>query len=122
MENADSAASTTGLSYPIIDTGMTKFYDTRGEITCPKPGEPFYGQDAHYQGIQPSYKDNGDGTVTDLNTGLMWQKATDAKSDSLDGRVTWYEAEEYAKNLRLGGYSDWRVPKSLYPLWTPMEP
>lgn len=98
------------LSYPIIDTGMTKFYGPRGEIPRPEPGEPFYGQDAHYQGIQPAYKDNGDGTITDLNTGLMWQKTTEAKATSLEGRVTWYEAEEYAKNLRLGGYTDWRVP------------
>ena len=27
-----------------------------------------------YLGNQPSYVDNGDGTVTDLNTGLMWQQ------------------------------------------------
>ena len=89
------------LSYPIIDTGMTKFYGPRGEIPCPEPGEPFYGQDAHYQGIQPAYKDNNDGTITDLNTGLMWQKTTEAKATSLEGRVTWYEAEEYQKT------SDW---------------
>ena len=98
------------LTYPIIDTFMTKCYDNNGEIPAPKPGEPFYGQDAQYKCIQPAYKDNGDGTVSDLNTGLMWQKTTDATSDSLEGRVTWYEAEEYAKNLILGGYSDWRVP------------
>ena len=98
------------LTYPIIDTFMTKCYDNNGEIPAPKPGGPFYGQDAQYRCIQPAYKDNGDGTVSDLNTGLMWQKTTDATSDSLEGRVTWYEAEEYAKNLRLGGYSDWRVP------------
>ena len=97
------------LTYPIIDTFMIKCYDNNGEIPAPKPSEPFYGQDAQYKGIQPAYKDNGDGTVSDLNTGLMWQKTTDATSDSLKGRVTWYEAEEYVKNLRLGGYSDWRI-------------
>ncbi len=67
-------------------------------------------QDGNYQGIQPAYRDNGDGTVTDLNTGLMWQKTTAAKPDSLDGRITWYEGEETARNLRVGGYTDWRVP------------
>ena len=98
------------LTYPIIDTGMTRFYGPRGEIPRPEPGEPFYGQDAHYRGIQPAYQDNGDGTVSDLNTGLMWQKTTDARPDTLEGRVTWYEGEKYARKLRLGGYDDWRVP------------
>ena len=99
------------LTYPIIDTFLTKCYDNNNnEIPCPEPGEPFYGQDAQYDGIQPAYKDNGDGTITDLVTGLMWQKTTDARPDTLEGRITWYEGEEYAKNLRLGGYSDWRVP------------
>lgn len=110
MENTESPASNRKLSYPVIDAGMTKFYGPRGEIPRPEPGEPFYGQDAHYQGIQPAYKDNGDGTVTDLNTDLMWQKTTDAKPDSLEGRITWDKGEKYAKNLNLGGYSDWRVP------------
>jgi hypothetical protein len=32
--------------YPIVDTGQTKCYDNRGEIAPPKPGQPFYGQDA----------------------------------------------------------------------------
>jgi hypothetical protein len=30
-------------------TGQTKCYDNRQEIFCPEQGEPFYGQDAHYQ-------------------------------------------------------------------------
>ena len=34
---------------------------------------------------------------------LMWEKETQKK-------VTWDEAMEYAKNLRLGGYDDWRLP------------
>jgi len=28
---------------PIPDTGQTKCYDDEDEITCPLPGEPFYG-------------------------------------------------------------------------------
>ncbi len=34
---------------------------------------------------------------------LMWEKETQAWMD-------WDEAMEYAKNLRLGGYDDWRLP------------
>ena len=63
------------LTYPIVDTGVTAFYDNDSVMPAPKPGEPFYGQDAQYRVNPPSYTDNGDGTVTDNVTGLMWQKA-----------------------------------------------
>ena len=36
--------------------------------------------------------------------GLMYQNQPFTK------RYTWEEAKEYAKNLRLGGYDDWRLP------------
>lgn len=101
-----------GLSSPIVDTGQVKCYDNSSEIRCPEPGQSFYGQDAQYQGNVPSYRDNGDGTITDLNTGLMWSKDVDKKKVSLN------EAKEYARRVMLGGYSDWRVPniKELYSL------
>jgi len=67
------------LSCPIVDTGQSRCYNNSTEISCPEPGNPFYGQDAQYEGIVPSYRDNGDGTITDLNTGLMWSKAVDKK-------------------------------------------
>lgn len=99
-----------GLRYPIVGTNMKRFFGPQGEMTRPERGDPYYGQDAHYPGLEPSYRDNGDGTVSDLNTGLMWQKTTDARADSLEGRITWYEGEDYARNLDLGGHGDWRVP------------
>ena len=49
------------------------------------------------------FKDNGDGTITDLRTGLMWQKEENERMD-------WYQAIKYSKNMRLAGYSDWRLP------------
>jgi len=98
------------FAYELPDTGQTTCYDGAGNvITCPSPGQPFYGQDAQYSGPQPSYKDNGNGTITDLNTGLMWQKG-DSQNDS--GGRTWQEALDYCAALTLpsGGYSDWRLP------------
>jgi len=99
-------------TYPVIDTGQSRCYNDTTEITCPQPGEAFYGQDAQYDGIKMSYQDNGDGTVTDLNTGLIWQKTPPIK------RYTWDEAAAYAENLKLAGYDDWRMPtiKELYSL------
>ena len=39
----------------IPDTGQTKCYNDSVEITCPEPGEDFYGQDAQYL-LFPQYK------------------------------------------------------------------
>ena len=101
-------------SYTIVDTGQRHCFSDTGQLRkAPRPGEPFFGQDAFYQTARPRYRDNGDGTVTDLNTGLMWQKTPD-----LAARRTFAEALAGAKKCRLGGYTDWRVPtiKALYSL------
>jgi hypothetical protein len=100
--------------YPIVDTGQTICYDDEGrKIICPVDGDWFYGQDAQYTGLQASYEDNGDGTVTDLRTGLMWQKTPD-----FGAKKTYDEALDDAGSLRLGGYDDWELPtlKQLYSL------
>jgi len=92
--------------YQLPDTGIDKCYDNHSEITCPSPGEPFYGQDAQYDGPPLSYQDNGDGTVSDLNTGLMWQQSDDGTTRTWQGACDYCEALA----LPLGGYSDWRLP------------
>lgn len=90
--------------YLLPDTGQDRCYDHTQEITCPNPGEPFYGQDAQYHGPQPAYQDNGDGTVTDLNTGLMWQQDDDGIERM------WQPAMNNCEDLRLAGHTDWRLP------------
>ncbi len=89
-------------SYPIVDTDQTLFYDNSTTITAPKKGEPFYGQDAHHIGNTPSYTDNGDGTITDNVTGLLWQKEFEV--------ISYDEAMEKCKTLTLGGKTGWRLP------------
>ncbi len=39
-------------------------YDNRFEIEHPKASEPFFGQDARYEGNRPAYRDNADGKVS----------------------------------------------------------
>jgi len=99
------------LPYAIVDTGQERSYDNRTEITCRKPGQAFFGQDANYAGNQPAYRDNGDGTVTDLKTGLMWQADPGEKK-------TVAQAVAGAGKCRTGGHDDWRLPtiKELYSL------
>ena len=49
------------------------------------------------------FTDNGDGTVTDLVTNLMWQQGDNE-------RMNLQEAREACKKMDLGGYADWRLP------------
>lgn len=100
-------------NYQVIDTGQDQCFNDSIEISPPNPGEPFFGQDAQYNGTQFSFQDNGDGTVTDLNTGMMWQQTPD-----LDNKSTWAEAVAGADTFILVGYDDWRLPhiKELYSL------
>jgi serine/threonine-protein kinase len=44
------------------------------------------------------------GTWTDIATGLMWAKADNGRD------LNWRGAISYCRNLKLGGYSDWRLP------------
>ena len=50
------------------------------------------------------FEDNGDGTVTDNYTGLIWQKMQSSTP------LSWEEALNYAMGLSLTGRTDWRVP------------
>ncbi|MCP4023741.1 MAG: DUF1566 domain-containing protein [Desulfobacteraceae bacterium] len=106
----ESTTTSSGL-YTIVDTGVTKCFDNFNEIDMPGAGEAFYGQDAQHQGNSPFYADNGDGTVTDHHTGLMWQQDPGDKK-------SWNEALEELETFELAGYEDWRLPtiKELYSL------
>ena len=61
--------------------------------------------------IQNRFIDNGDGTVTDSQTGLMW-KQTDTMND-LKKWVNYQDSLDYTRQLReekFAGYGDWRLP------------
>ena len=54
--------------------------------------------------IAADFTDNGDDTVTDNRTDLVWQKEDDGITR------TWESAISYCEGLTLGGMSDWRLP------------
>lgn len=66
------------------------------------------------------YADHGDGTVTDLKTGLMWMKCSigqDLEDENCAGTAstfTWQGALNQAQLANQGsgtlGYTDWRLP------------
>ena len=85
---------------------------------------PAAAQTCHPESISAStpdsqLQDNGDGTITDLKTGLIWkqclegQSGSDCASGSAEG-FTWQQALQRAQTLNssggFAGASDWRVP------------
>lgn len=86
-------------SYGMASASLLKVPDTGQTIDM----AGMVGEDADYAINPPSYTDNGNGTVTDNVTGLMWQKI-DA------GESTWDNAVTRAGSVNTGGYTDWRLP------------
>lgn len=95
----------------VIKTGLTTCYDETGAaIACAGTG-----QDGEQQrGVARSYTDNGDGTITDNRTQLVWEKLS--RDGSIHDRNTTYSwANAFAKVAALntavfGGHNDWRLP------------
>ena len=86
-------------AYPMAASSMLGLPDTGQTLDAtPTPGE-----DSDYTLNPPSYTDNGNGTITDNVTGLMWQKVD-------NGESTWETALANAATLPTGGYTDWRLP------------
>jgi formylglycine-generating enzyme required for sulfatase activity len=82
------------VSFRLPDTGQsTSFTATQGE-------------DDDFVFNPQSFTDNGDGTITDNVSKLMWQK-----SDG--GEMTFENAVAYCNNLTLAGYTDWRLPTGM---------
>lgn len=108
--------------YPIVGTNQTTFFNNSTETTAQQIGDPFYGQNANYPGNQPNYTDNGDGTVTDMVTGLMWQQSFDHNGDGnidVKDKLTYKEIVQLVEDgVSFAGYDDWRLPsiKEMYSL------
>ncbi len=109
-------------------TGQTTCYDTAGVlIPCTSTG-----QDGDLQkGVAwpvPRFVNNGDGTVTDNLTGLMWMTeadcvgnlypAFDSDGTGGDGKVFWLTALDFVDDVNAAvygcgvstSYADWRLP------------
>ena len=110
---APFAAPAQSPSYPLVDTMQARCFNTAGDaIACPAKGSELAGQDAQYNSLPAAYANNSNGTVTDQNTRLVWQKTPSGD------RLQFAEAQTYCAALTLGGRSDWRLPtiKELYAL------
>jgi hypothetical protein len=101
---SDDISTANETSYTLVTTGQSDCYDQDGTIISPEEGEAYYGQDGNYASAAFSLTDNGDGTVTDNTTGLMWQVIP------ISEQMTWEDAVAYCESLELAGYDDWRIP------------
>ena len=94
-------------------TGQTTCYDEQGNvIDCADTGQDGDIR-AGVQWPEPRFEDNGDGTVIDHLTGLIWLKNADC-----GGAMNWNAALTYCNNLASGSCGltdgsvagDWRLP------------
>ncbi len=103
-----------GIVFKLPDSDQRKCYQVvspYAEISCARTG-----QDGAYIITPLNYADNGDGTVSDNNTGLEWQQQDD------NAVYNWYQASgtydatynpdtaNVCGSLALGGHADWRLP------------
>ena len=100
--------NTTVFGYNFAD-GRIKGYELDKDVYCDfVRGNTNYGQNL--------FVDNGDETITDQATGLMWTQNDSgyykARTEA-DGTLNWQEALEWVQEMNdeaFLGYSDWRLP------------
>lgn len=93
----------------LYKTGQTKCYDdVANEVNCQGTG-----QDGEIQAGKawpnPRFIDNGNNTITDGLTDLVWTKNASPSSE----RLSWQDALDYIKKINSQnylGFNDWRLP------------
>ena len=97
----DSSVLSGIFSYPPLKSGQTTVYAAGDNGT-------------NQSGVVRGYTDNGNGTVTDTATGLIWQKCSrgqnaDATCTGTATTATWADAGTYCTGLSLASKT-WRLP------------
>ncbi len=97
---------TIGTNFFILRTGQIMSYIAGDDGTYRKGFTKGYtNADGSWNGAT-RFTDNGDNTVTDNITGLMWTK----NANQGPGATRWTNAMNGADTCLVGGYSDWRLP------------
>jgi hypothetical protein len=106
-----------GLPAPVPQTGQTTSYAIGDDGDL----------EAGVAWASPRFTDNGDGTVTDNNTGLMWLKNAnairnlhsgfDTDGTAGDGRVVWQSALDFVAAINAGTYAAGVTPAGTYTDW-----
>lgn len=80
-------------------TGQTTVYTTNDDGTYKKGYV-----------VNPRFVDNGNGTISDRATGLMWAKDGDGAGCNNGTAAEWSTSITACENCTLAGYTDWRMP------------
>jgi cysteine-rich repeat protein len=119
--SGDGCSETCAIEVP-LPPGPSQAFPATGQTTCWNSGSVVVsctgtGHDGEIQaGATLAYVDNGDGTITDTNTGLMWEKLSrDLEIHDWDTTYTWDDAfavKVLTLNQGVGfaGHTDWRMP------------
>lgn len=89
-----------GGGYGLPKTGQTISYRA-GDDGDLKKGYPLTGD---------RFTDNGDGTITDNATGLMWVKDGEGAGCNGGNVINWNGAIDFCNSLNFAGHADWRLP------------
>jgi hypothetical protein len=112
--NASLATCMTALNTCNAALAAAQQFPATGQTTSFAAGD----DGAIQAGATLSYTDNGDGTITDNNTKLMWEKkSADGSIHDKDTAYTWADAlTVHIAGLNAGGgfagYTDWRLPNA----------
>ena len=129
-----SVTVTAGIGYLIVWAGnlnppgapagtmrtLDEIYSHVGKAGLTKTGQTTsytnYDDGYYEAGLASSYTDNGNGTITDGNTGLMWKRCSepDTQTGACSGAstYTWQNAINQCEGLTYATYSDWRLPNA----------
>src|SRR6266446_5061606 len=118
MVQTQASADKVKVKHEDLNAKLNRILRQRSDLGVTFPGDGVQGAPLRYQ-------DNGDGTITDLNTGLTWEKkgsggdASTCLTDlhGVNSACTWAQATGAwidAVNAEGGtgfaGHSDWRLP------------
>jgi hypothetical protein len=113
--NLDTVSVTLEVKFPMQTSATCRLAakDT-GMIEQIQKGQILYYGVAPYKvakskqeyDISVFFKDNGDGTITDKRTGLIWLQ----NANYADRTMIWNEALLYGETVDAAGHTDWRLP------------
>lgn len=104
----------------LSDSGQTEIFSSMGRTTTHIHSTSYLTeQDGMILTNEIDLISNSNGTVTDLNSGLVWVFSADLNGDgdiNILDKISYQDALTFAANSNYGGYNDWRVPtiKELY--------
>jgi hypothetical protein len=105
-----SSTTTTSMASTTTTTLACQAFPATGQITGYGPGT----DGDLRKGAPLSYTDNGDGTITDNNTLLVWEKQSqDGTTHDVTNTYVWNDAFGHVATLNtmnFAGHNDWRVP------------